>query len=657
MAEALAVLGAVAAAVQFAEAAAGALVKTIGVVRGLREVPPKLARLLSEVEASTSHVESLCSSLSPQHGGSDMSKQIQSQAHLDGLLETMTALYKATQDVNSFLAPMAEFGQVSTAKGRRMARMWKSIVSLKMDKELPDKLERLNRLNINVVRELSLVGLQVQVTTNTLAAVNNDILLRGFHDLAQQLTALSADMKGLHMAVTQRQSINNAVDSGFALTFHETASSGNVTLSTSSSLAEAHTAPVSRGRRPASVERRGAQLQLHQKQAAFPCPRQGPGSFTDSHLDLVLFSIRTYYTPGGFDPTPAMLQPRFWKDCSHSIYLFKISDLPKARRLLESSTAAAAHSNDVFTQGATTALIEILSTLSPVNTAAHPDVRKALLSYLHSLALKQLPRGNPILVVLSRLHQGMHGQEYTLTALQCIVDRLCASLEPTNPLRLHAQKRLIALLRRGRDYDRALHTCTQALGEIRTTAGEGSLQERQLARLLEHIYMDQGDWVSALAVCFDIVGQPVGEAFGPNPDPRFHDECAIWTMEDIAKIYESNGKLDTAIAWLKQARISGGICWGPSVSLEHIHDKLMRLLNGCGRGDEAGLWSTAFGPAARHDCSGQLGQGEGRLLSLVRNGIVRRMEHLLAAVLSRGQATNTGLVVGSTTVTAIPACD
>ncbi|KID94168.1 hypothetical protein MAJ_09885, partial [Metarhizium majus ARSEF 297] len=126
-------------------------------------------------------------------------------------------------------------------------------------------------------------------------------------------------------------------------------------------------------------------------------------------------------------------------------------------------------------------------------------------------------------------------------------------------------------------------------------------------------------------------------------------------MEDIAKIYESNGKLDTAIAWLKQARISGGICWGPSVSLEHIHDKLMRLLNGCGRGDEAGLWSTAFGPAARHDCSGQLGQGEGRLLSLVRNGIVRRMEYLLAAVLSRGQATNTGLVVGSTTVTAIPA--
>ena len=37
-----------------------------------------------------------------------------------------------------------------------------------MEKELPDKLERLNRLNINVVRELSLVGLQVQVTTNTL---------------------------------------------------------------------------------------------------------------------------------------------------------------------------------------------------------------------------------------------------------------------------------------------------------------------------------------------------------------------------------------------------------------------------------------------------------------------------------------------------------
>lgn len=195
----------------------------------------------------------------------------------------------------------------------------------------------------------------------------------------------------------------------------------------------------------------------------------------------------------------------------------------------------------------------------------------------------------------------MDSKDWSLVALQCIVDRLCAILEPTNQLRLHSQKRLIALLRRSRDYEKALDVCNQALEDIRGALGPSSLEERKLARMLEHIYMDQGDWASALSVCFDIVDQPVEEAFGPNPDPQCHDECAIWTMEDIAKIYESNGNLVMAMAWLKQARISGGICWGPDVWLEHIHDKLLELLQRCGMHDEVDLWSTAFGPASADD--------------------------------------------------------
>ncbi|OAQ65837.1 hypothetical protein VFPPC_07481 [Pochonia chlamydosporia 170] len=597
MAEALAVLGAAAAAVQFAETSARLLIKTIRLVKDLKEVPLKLAKLLEEVETSTNHVDSLFLSL--LQDDSALYTQVKSPAHLNGLVETITALQKATEEMNMFLAPMAEFKEGSISKGRRMARLWKSAVSLTMEKELSEKLERLNRLNNNVVRELSVVSLQVQITTNTLATVNNEISLRGFEELTRQLNALSVDVKNLHSSMTQRQSFDSSTDSEIlkqdvSLTICKTTSFSS-DASSEISLADSQHTLVSRTERSASAERRKAHLRLHLQQGLASSLQNTPkGRVIDSDLDLVLLTIRTYYTKGNFDPTPAMLQPRFWKDCSNSIYFFKVSDFPKARRLLQRSTAI--HSDDIFTQGAATALIEILSTLSPVNTATNPDVRKTLLLYLHSLALKQLPRASPILVVLSRLHEGMGSKDWSLAALECIVAQLCATLPATNELRIHGQKRLIALLRRGKDYDKALDVCNRALDDVRLAAGEGSLQERKLARLQEHIYMDQGDWVSALNVCFDIVEQSVEETFGPNPDPQRHDECAIWTMEDIAKIYENNGNLAMSIAWLKQARISGGMCWGPDVSLEHIHDKLIELLRQCDKDEEAELWSTAFGP-------------------------------------------------------------
>lgn len=201
------------------------------------------------------------------------------------------------------------------------------------------------------------------------------------------------------------------------------------------------------------------------------------------------------------------------------------------------------------------------------------------------------------MVILSTLHNGMDSTDWSIKALTCIVDRLCANLHPTNELRVLGQRRLIALLRRNRDYDKALSVCNKALIDIRSALGPGSLQEGKISRLLEHIYMDQEDWPSALSVCFDIVGQHFDETTGSNPDPQCHDECAVWTMEDIAKIYERNENLEMAIAWLKQARISGGMCWDSGEGLEHIHDKLVELLNRCGMSEEAHLWSTAFGPA------------------------------------------------------------
>ncbi|UKZ68621.1 uncharacterized protein TrAtP1_009646 [Trichoderma atroviride] len=106
------------------------------------------------------------------------------------------------------------------------------------------------------------------------------------------------------------------------------------------------------------------------------------GSVMCAHLELVLFYIRTYYTKGNFQP----------------------EHLPKAQQSLRESLTV--NSDDVFGDGSAVALVEILSTLSPINTAVNPQFQKTLLAYLYKLVIKHLPRWS-IAVVISRLHEDM----------------------------------------------------------------------------------------------------------------------------------------------------------------------------------------------------------------------------------------------------------
>jgi hypothetical protein len=115
-----------------------------------------------------------------------------------------------------------------------------------------------------------------------------------------------------------------------------------------------------------------------------------------------------------------------------------------------------------------------------------------------------------------------------------------------------------------------------------------------LMRQMEQVYMAEEDWVAALSICFEIVGQR-DESAGANPDPTRHDECAVYTMEDIAKICECSGNLTQAVAWLKQARISGGMVWCRTEALGHIQDKLLELLAKMGNEQELELWKIGFG--------------------------------------------------------------
>ena len=234
-------------------------------------------------------------------------------------------------------------------------------------------------------------------------------------------------------------------------------------------------------------------------------------------------------------------------------------------------------------------LIELLSTLSPIDTSACPYIRNGLLRHLSKLAGEQLHQGHPITLVINNLKGGNRDKYISLRALTFIVERLGSTLGPVHELTQFTTDQLCALLRRSGDYSEALRVARDEVRTIRSVLGPGSLPERMLLRRVEHVYMDQRDWVASLSTCFDIVGRQ--HVHVPNPDSPYHDACAVHTVEDIAKTCECAENLDQAVAWLKQARISGNMLWGRTEELVHIQDRLDELLREMGREDELEIWS------------------------------------------------------------------
>lgn len=226
-----------------------------------------------------------------------------------------------------------------------------------------------------------------------------------------------------------------------------------------------------------------------------------------------------------------------------------------------------------------------------------------MLRHLNELVREQLPRDHPVTLIINKLEDDNSDKYISIRALTFIVERLRSTLGPIHELTQLATYRLCALLRRNGDYSEALRIAHDGLQAIRAVIRPASLPERLLLRRVGHVYMDQRDWAASLSTCFDIVGQRQLDV--PTPDPLYHDECAVHTMEDIAKTCECAGDLEQAVAWLKQARISGGMLWGRTEALAHIQDKLYELLREMKREDELEVWSKTLDPEETREQTGK----------------------------------------------------
>ncbi|KAI0446382.1 hypothetical protein F4803DRAFT_41754 [Xylaria telfairii] len=561
----LSLIGGLASGIQLVSMGAQALLVTIKLIKDLKNVPQRLVVLLNDVDDSISR---LCYSC---NAGSQLFRMLDPH-QLDRLARTATALYPALQDIHKLLEPL-----VNDKQGRKTSvhRLWNSILCLKMEKDLSEKLKRLDRLNMEVVRELGTVGLEVQVTTNGLVIASNATSVQNFSSIGDKMDLLRSDFEKFTSSVQQ---------------------SHVVTLESPGHGASVPSEATNHADENQLLQERTEQLRrflVNNSPSGGPSP-SNLSSPPNANLEYIFFSVRTYYTIGNFDPSAEIIKHKLWKDTDLAIYLLKITEgtqrgksnsQARAFRLLKNSTA---DSFNTLNMNTASILIELLSTLAPINTKTCAYVREGLLQYLSQLAERQLPTGHPITLIITKLRDDQGDNNVTLRVLTFIAERLRATLGPLHQLTQLTTKRLCALLRRSGEYAEALRVASDGVRGIRATLGPNSLQERLLSRQLEHVYIDQKDWTAALGVCLDIVGQQRLDS--PDPDPRYHDECAVYTMEDIAKIFECAGNLDQAIAWLKQAKISGGMLWGPQAALGHIQDKLSELLTLTGREAELKLW-------------------------------------------------------------------
>ena len=277
-------------------------------------------------------------------------------------------------------------------------------------------------------------------------------------------------------------------------------------------------------------------------------------------------------------------QVRLWSELKHGIYLLKLSCFDRAFLALynagELADGAPTDNPLAFVRG-------ILSTLSHQYSYVLQSSHVAS-PWISILASRTLERTDPIVVLCRELQNEGGSQEVSERALSSMIDLLTSIYGISYALALKAQTSYVCMLRRNKDYARAGNLARRLVSSSNSTSGAQSRPARLAAQELEHVLMDEEKWHEALEVCNSIVDQQ--QSSHQLAEPRRCDECAIYTMKDIAKIYANVGETKSCIAWLTQAANSAWMLWGSCVATRHIVDKFVGALMASGEADEADFW-------------------------------------------------------------------
>jgi hypothetical protein len=267
----------------------------------------------------------------------------------------------------------------------------------------------------------------------------------------------------------------------------------------------------------------------------------------------------------------------FWTDISYAIYLFKISFGKRAWPLLSKACDTA-----VVSDFATLAdLCDLLTILSPVNTQLCPEIRKTLFRYLGSMAECRFGDQHFIAILVRHLSANDTNSDFCERAISYMQGLLVTRLGLFHPMSEKSQIASMRMLRRNHEYESARRAATIYWDTTRTQFGAGSLHARKAARELTHVLIDMYGYSKAVKLCYTVIyGREQVDSTGARVEPDIiEDQLSVYTMEDVAKIFDQQGEFKACVAWLEAAvRVARKIWPAHCISIQHILDKLEVLL-------------------------------------------------------------------------------
>ena len=214
--EPITTLGAAAAGLQLIDVAARALMGVVGLARNLRDAPARTERLLVDVDRSVAQIlyisatllqsgSRFCDGLSPDQVTRLSTCALQTSEAMDALRILLGSLCGA--------------GHSGGSRGKTiLQRTWSAVIAAHKQDEVSELLARAERLNLEMIRELELVGLEMQagssMLSNTILTAVNDsrsaILTRLDHFDAANQEVQTALQRNHSLTVTRFDSLNQS---------------------------------------------------------------------------------------------------------------------------------------------------------------------------------------------------------------------------------------------------------------------------------------------------------------------------------------------------------------------------------------------------------------------------------------------------------------
>lgn len=152
-------VGLAASSLQLASFVFTAALRSIRVVKDLKDVPTRLRGCLADTENSVRRLSNLQSTLTDPNS---KLRSVLNQSQLSNLESVVRDGHDATEALHRKLESL--FPQQTASSSRhRVKAVWKNVVSLGMEKEVEDAARRIQRLNDEIARELQIADLESQV--------------------------------------------------------------------------------------------------------------------------------------------------------------------------------------------------------------------------------------------------------------------------------------------------------------------------------------------------------------------------------------------------------------------------------------------------------------------------------------------------------------